>query len=69
MPLLYCAVVPVDPRLKIALAGRFAPAGPMRQFVTVLSSLPVATPVEKKRVPPAVVVDIVDEPRRVVRVM
>src|SRR6185295_390608 len=59
MPLLPIAAVVIEPLPRIALLGRFAPAGPMLLFEMVLLSLPLAVTasVLKKMVPPLVATD------------
>src|SRR5215213_1045331 len=53
-----------DPRPMTPLLGRFAPAGPMLFFETVLLLLPPATvEVLNNTLPPATVVEAVDDPR------
>src|SRR6266481_2283126 len=53
-----------DPRPMTPLVGKLEPAGPMLFFEMVLLLLPPATvEVLKSTLPPAVVVDAVDDPR------
>jgi len=53
----------VLPSAKMALEGRFVPAGPMLHKETVLPSLPVVVPVLKIMVPPRVATWVVEDPR------
>src|SRR5690349_10734363 len=48
---LFAEVAPVVPEPKIALPGRFVPAGPMLLYEMVLLSLPVVTPAPMMIVP------------------
>ena len=71
LPLLPIAVVAVEPLQRIALLGRFAPAGPTLLLEIVLLSLPLAVTasVLKKIVAPLVATEALDEPCRLVLVM
>ena len=57
------AELAVDPVAAINIEGRFAPTGPILQFVMVLSSFPVVVPVEKRILPPTVPNGTVAEPK------
>lgn len=66
IPLFPMAVVVVEPLPRIALLGRFAPAGPILQFEMVLLSLPLAVlpSVLKKTVAPFVATELAHDPCR-----